>query len=69
MSYGEAQMETRKDYAGLSNALSPLEETKAQYLQRVKKNMQQQIELIDRALELLEKNPEFAELNDLLRRI
>lgn len=56
-------------YNPLANALSPTEESKMQYLQRVKKSMQANIELIDRAITLLEKNPEFAELHDLLRRI
>lgn len=31
--------------------------------------MKTQIEIIDRAIELLEKNPDFAELHDLLRRV
>ncbi len=45
------------------------EETQRQRLGRLKKSLQDRIKDIDRALELLDKNPDMEELHDLLRRV
>lgn len=50
-------------------ACSPIQESQRQRLERERKYLSARIVDIDRALTLLEKNPEMEELTDLLRRI
>lgn len=50
-------------------ACSPVQESQRQRLERERKYLAARIVDIDRALTLLEKNPEMEELTDLLRRI
>lgn len=53
------------------NALAecPVEETQRRRLERSKKHFQDRIADIDRALALLDKNPDIEELQDILRRV
>jgi hypothetical protein len=50
-------------------ALSPVQESTRMRLERTKQHLEDRIKDIDRAVELLGKNPEMEELQDLLRRI
>lgn len=53
----------------LGPAVSPLQESKRQQLERSKKHLLEAIADIDRTLALLDKYPETEELMDLLRRV
>lgn len=53
--------------AGL--ALGSVQETKRQYLERLKKDLLGRIEDIDRAIVLLDKNQDIEELLNLLQRV
>lgn len=50
-------------------ALSPREESTRERMERTKQHLVGKIKEIDRILELLAKNPEMEELQDLLRKI
>ena len=52
-----------------ANALSPCEESQRKRLERSRSMYQRCIEDIDRALALMNKNPDIEELHDLLRRL
>lgn len=49
--------------------LSPLQENQRHRLERIKMELMSRVQDIDRAIALLDKNPEIEELTDLLRRI
>ncbi len=50
-------------------AISPNEESQRSRLERNKKHHQDRIADIDRALALMDKNPDMEELHDILRRV
>ncbi len=50
-------------------AISPVQESKRDYLVRLRQGLMSQIADIDRCLVIFEKNPEIEELTNILRRL
>jgi hypothetical protein len=55
--------------SGIGNALSPVQESKRDQLERERKHLMSRIEDIDRLIALMDKSPDTEELINLLRRV